>query len=91
MRGPDYYAAAQDALAQATRSAELGYTAKSDQELRFAEANMAMARLALDAALAAASGNLTEGIDLLSDDGGEPEALAANASAWIAAVTEGGA
>lgn len=88
--GPEYYAAAQTALAKATRSAEAGYSAKADQELRFAEANREMARLALDAAKAVAGGHLVEGFDL-GDDGGDVDPLTRNANAWAAAVTEGGA
>lgn len=90
--GPEYYAAAQAALAKATRSAEAGYSAKADQELRFAEANMAMARLALDAARAANLRELSSALEIQTDavqarDG----ALYDNQNAWIAAVTEGGA
>lgn len=90
--GPEYYAAAQAALAKATRSAEAGYSAKADQELRFAEANREMARLALDAARAAGLGEISDAMELHSDASqARTDALHATQNAWVAAVTEGGA
>jgi hypothetical protein len=95
MNGPEYFAAAQAALAKAQGAARIIATNPDvlfDQQLRLFEANAAMARLALDVARAAASGDLSDAAEIYSDATQDrTDALHANYAAWVAAVTEGGA
>lgn len=95
MTGPDYFAAAQAALVKAQANARITSADPSvlfDQQIALVHANATMARLSLDAAIAASTGNLSSAAEVHSEaTQARTDALHANYVAWVAAITEGSA
>lgn len=90
--GPDYFAAAADHLADAEALGIHRDSAEFNRHMRLFEANATMARLALDAARAANLGEISNAMEVHSEETqARANTLHATRNAWVAAVTEGGA
>lgn len=94
MNGPQHLIAANTALETAKcHSGAHGDQARFNLNMRLFEAHLAAAQFELQVAQAAASGHLGTAIYTSDTEGTQVggNALSANAAAWIAAITEGGA